>query len=180
MDPLQHVKKPEMRREGQASDQNKIISMLFFFSPLSLVQSKAEMWIWMSGRDQTVKQFANYVIAGGRESLPACLGHWVYQKHRSDPAGTSLLRSFEKFRVFFQMKLSQELVGFLFDFFSLTFMFWGCLIWTSLMRPDFSDRKIQCFLKNRSVLTASLLKYTFGVHTPKGCTVSESIVCLPL
>lgn len=37
MDPLQHVKKKkneETRREGQASDQNKITSMLFF-PPLS-------------------------------------------------------------------------------------------------------------------------------------------------
>lgn len=32
MDPLQRVKKKEMRREGQASDQNKIISVLFFSS----------------------------------------------------------------------------------------------------------------------------------------------------
>lgn len=58
------------------------------------------------------KKFPNYIITGERENLPACLGQWIHQEHRSDPAGTCPLRaksSLQLLRVFFQRKLSQEL-----------------------------------------------------------------------
>lgn len=56
MDPLQHVKKnKEMRRKGQASDQNKIISTLFSFSSsqqsrnMDLDVREGELWKYKPG-----------------------------------------------------------------------------------------------------------------------------------